>query len=84
MLLAGSVTPVLADVNPPVFVDKWGSGGDGDGEFSTPMGVEVDSDSNVFVVDLFNHRVQVFDPDGDFITEFGSDSPGNDQSAGAL
>ncbi len=54
------------------FVAKWGSGGSGNGQFSNPMGVAVDSSGNVYVVDQLNHRIQKFDGSGEFITKWGS------------
>jgi DNA-binding beta-propeller fold protein YncE len=42
------------------YLDQIGDGGTGDGEFTTPIGVKVDRDSNIWVVDRGNHRVQKF------------------------
>jgi DNA-binding beta-propeller fold protein YncE len=41
------------------------------GTFNSPTNVAVDSESNVYVVDTFNHRVQVFDAEGEFVRMFG-------------
>jgi DNA-binding beta-propeller fold protein YncE len=41
------------------------------GTFSKPLGVAVDADGNVYVTDTMNDRVQIFDPDGNFIQMFG-------------
>jgi DNA-binding beta-propeller fold protein YncE len=41
------------------------------GEFSKPVGVAVDSDGNVYVTDMMNNRVEIFDADGKFISQFG-------------
>jgi DNA-binding beta-propeller fold protein YncE len=48
------------------------------GMFSLPTHVALDGDGNVFVTDTLNNRVEVFDADGQFITEFGKagDGPG--------
>jgi DNA-binding beta-propeller fold protein YncE len=50
----------------------------GPGEFSLPTNVAVDKDGNVFVTDTLNNRVESFDADGNFISEFGKagDGPG--------
>jgi DNA-binding beta-propeller fold protein YncE len=50
-----------------------------DGTFSTPLGVAVDDDGNLYVADTLNERVQVFDADGEFVSAFGKqgDSPGS-------
>ena len=41
------------------------------GTFDRPTNLAVDSDSNVYVVDTFNNRIQVFDADGQFVRMFG-------------
>jgi len=50
----------------------------GPGDFSLPTNVAVDKDGNVFVTDTLNDRVEIFDADGGFISEFGTpgDGPG--------
>ena len=49
------------------------------GQFSLPEGVAVDADSNVYVTDTFNNRVEIFDADGNFVNTFGKngDGPGH-------
>lgn len=48
------------------------------GEFSLPTHVAVDKEGNVYVTDTLNNRVEIFDADGSFISEFGKggDGPG--------
>jgi DNA-binding beta-propeller fold protein YncE len=48
------------------------------GNFSKPTNVAVDRDGNLYVSDTLNFRVQIFDPDGNFIRTFGKagDGPG--------
>jgi uncharacterized protein (TIGR03663 family) len=43
-----------------------------DGEFCEPWGVTVAPDGNVFVADTWNHRIQVFSPEGEFLGKFGT------------
>ena len=55
------------------FIRKWGSSGNGDGQFSYPRdGITVDTSGKVHVADTYNHRVQVFDSSGNFIRKWGS------------
>ena len=51
----------------------------GPGDFSLPTGVAVDKDGNVYVTDTLNNRVEVFDADGAFVSQFGKsgDGPGH-------
>ncbi len=49
------------------FVTKWGSQGTGNGEFKGSRDVGVDSNGNVYVLDISNQRIQKFDSDGTFI-----------------
>ncbi len=48
------------------------------GDFSKPTGVAVDEDGNVYVADMLNYRIEIFDADGKFIRAFGKhgDGPG--------
>ena len=48
------------------------------GQFSMPTNVAVDADGNLYVTDMYNNRVEVFDADGNFIRQWGKsgDRPG--------
>ncbi|HTR25782.1 MAG TPA: SMP-30/gluconolactonase/LRE family protein [Terriglobales bacterium] len=46
------------------------------GTFSLPTGVALDHNGNVYVTDTFNDRVEIFDPDGGFISTFGKNGDG--------
>jgi DNA-binding beta-propeller fold protein YncE len=50
----------------------------GPGEFSLPTNVAVDKEGNVAVTDTLNNRIELFDADGKFVSEFGKagDGPG--------
>lgn len=60
-----------------IFVAKWGandgdgSTGEGDGEFDSPRDVAISSDGSVYVVDEDNDRIQKFDSNGIYISQFG-------------
>jgi DNA-binding beta-propeller fold protein YncE len=66
---------------PPNYVlDKeWGGFGGGPGQFRFPAMIAVDADSNVYVVDQHNHRVQKFDSAGRFLTSCGEKGAGPGQ-----
>ncbi|GEM_PF-2180314 len=51
-------------------VNLFGSNGTGDGQFDTPTGVAVDSQSRILVADRKNNRVQAFSANGNFITKY--------------
>ncbi len=51
------------------FLKSWGSKGTGEREFDTPHSLAVDAKNNVYVADLGNKRIQVFDDDGNFKTQ---------------
>ncbi len=42
------------------------------GTFVEPWGIAVDQQGNVYIVDTWNHRVQKFDRDGNYLLEWGS------------
>jgi DNA-binding beta-propeller fold protein YncE len=49
---------------------SWGSKGKGAGQFDTPHTVCVDRRNRVLVADRANNRVQVFDADGGYLSEW--------------
>jgi DNA-binding beta-propeller fold protein YncE len=49
---------------------SWGEPGLGPGEFYLPHGIAVASDGRVFVCDRESDRIQIFDPDGEYLTEW--------------
>ena len=51
--------------------------GAGNGEFSSPAGIDVDGDDNVYVVDSGNNRVQKFSSTGTYISAWGEAGNGN-------
>jgi DNA-binding beta-propeller fold protein YncE len=54
-----------------VVLSVWGSKGTGAGQFDDPTSVAVDPKTNkVYVADPKNHRIQVFDSDGRFLTKW--------------
>jgi DNA-binding beta-propeller fold protein YncE len=49
---------------------SWGSPGRGPGEFYLPHGIAVAADGRVFVCDLESDRIQIFSPDGEYLSEW--------------
>jgi uncharacterized protein (TIGR03663 family) len=56
-----------------------GAQGVGEGQFNEPRGLAVDSEGNLYVADTYNHRIQVFDADGNFVRAIGSFGTGEGQ-----
>jgi len=52
----------------------WGEKGNKDGEFNNPRDI-LELNDLIYIVDSGNHRIQVFDMNGKFITKFVVDSP---------
>ncbi|MDF1499502.1 MAG: TIGR03663 family protein [Anaerolineales bacterium] len=63
-------------------MELWGTYGNraqGDapgGSFNEPWGIAVAPDGNVYVADTWNHRIQWFTPEGEFIGMFGQEGYG--------
>ncbi len=55
----------------PKVLKTIGSSGNGEGKFHGPQGVCYDRKGYIYVADSGNHRVQKFDPSGNFILSFG-------------
>jgi hypothetical protein len=54
------------------FIRQWGSTGSGNGQFAGVKSLAVDAQGNVYVADVGNKRIQVFDGDGNFKSQFGN------------
>jgi sugar lactone lactonase YvrE len=52
------------------FIKHWGSTGSGQGQFSGAKALAIDAHGNVYVADAGNKRIQVFDSEGTFKSEF--------------
>ena len=52
------------------FIKAWGQKGSAPGEFDTPHSLAMDSQGRLFVADLRNFRVQIFDQDGRYLAEW--------------
>ena len=61
-----------------VYYTNWGSAGEEDGQFSGQNDVDY-FNGKVYVPDYENHRIQIFDPEGNFIAKFGEGGEGDGQ-----
>jgi len=53
------------------FVLQFGGKGKGEGQFNHPSYLALDKKGNIYITDTANHRVEVFDPLGNFLKAFG-------------
>jgi DNA-binding beta-propeller fold protein YncE len=51
-------------------LDSWGMSGTHPGQFNTLHSIALDRDANIYINDRENHRVQVFTPEGEFLTQW--------------
>ena len=54
------------------FIRDWGSTGAAAGQFNGVKALAIDAEGNVYVADAGNKRIQVFDGEGTFKSEFGN------------
>lgn len=51
---------------------QWGSAGSGNSQFNSPTGIAAAADGFVYVADTNNNRIQKFNSNGVFVTQWGS------------
>jgi len=64
-------------------VTTWGETGTGNGQFMGLNDAALDSNGNIYVPDQFNHRIQKFDRDGNYLDQWGTFGTGNGHVWGA-
>src|ERR1041384_2020065 len=64
------ISRVAKDDKNGKFVKSWGSRVTAPGQFNTPHTIAVDAQGNVYVGDRGNKRIQIFDHEGNFKTEY--------------
>ena len=52
-------------------IRSWGEPGDGPGQFRIPHAVCLDNAGSVYIADRENSRIQIFTPDGQYMSEWG-------------
>ncbi|ABS56118.1 NHL repeat containing protein [Methanoregula boonei 6A8] len=90
LVLAGFLLIVLLIIIVPVsaaspiftHVTQWGSSGSGNGQFSQPEEVAINTTGYIYVTDNQNNRIQVFDPSGNYVSQWGSAGSGNGKFEG--
>ena len=66
----GSTGRILKYTADGEFIMEWGEIGIGPGEFRTPHALELESQGRLFVADRGNHRIQIFDQDGNYLDSY--------------
>jgi DNA-binding beta-propeller fold protein YncE len=65
----GGNTRVVKFTGDGTFIKTWGTKGSGQGQFSGPHCIAMDSGGRLYVCDRGNKRIQVFDQEGAYISE---------------
>ena len=66
----GSTGRIVKFTKDGKFIKEWGRIGSGRGEFRTPHAMAFDSRGRLFVADRGNHRIQIFDQDGNYLDSY--------------
>ena len=64
---AGQTGRIMKFTADGTFIKEWGQIGAAHGEFRTPHGMEIDSQNRLWVADRGNHRLEIFDLDGNYL-----------------
>ena len=64
---AGQTARIMKFDADGTFIKEWGQIGTAHGEFRTPHGLEIDSQGRLWVADRGNHRLEIFDLDGNYL-----------------
>jgi len=64
---AGQTGRIMKFAADGTFIKEWGQIGAAHGEFRTPHGIEIDSQNRLWVADRGNHRLEIFDLDGNYL-----------------
>jgi len=66
----GSIGRIVKFTKDGQYIKEWGRIGSAPGEFRTPHALAFDSRGRLFVADRGNHRIQIFDQEGNFIDSY--------------
>jgi sugar lactone lactonase YvrE len=67
---AGATGRILKYAADGTFIKEWGQIGTLHGEFRTPHAMAFDSQGRLFVADRGNHRIEIFDQEGNYLESF--------------
>jgi DNA-binding beta-propeller fold protein YncE len=67
---AGATGRIVKFTKEGKYLKEWGKIGSAPGEFKTPHALAFDSKGRLFVADRGNHRIQIFDQDGNYLDSF--------------
>jgi len=59
------------------YITEFGTGGEGDGQFTWPTSIALDKDGHVYVADEWLNRISIFDKDGTFLSKWGTPGSGD-------
>ena len=65
-----TITRIIKFTPDGKFIKAWGSLGSGKSQFRNPHALAFDSQGRLFVADRVNGRIQIFDQDGKWLTEY--------------
>jgi tripartite motif-containing protein 71 len=66
-IVSPMATPTATQVYP--YTGKWGTSGNGNGQFNQPFGIAA-YNGYIYVVDALNARVEIFDSSGNYVSQF--------------
>lgn len=64
---AGNTARIMKFAADGTFIKQWGEIGTAHGEFRTPHAMEIDSQGRLWVADRGNHRIEIFDLEGNYL-----------------
>lgn len=64
---AGVASRIVKFAADGTFILEWGRVGTLHGELRTPHGIEIDAEGRVLVADRGNHRIEIFDQEGNYL-----------------
>jgi DNA-binding beta-propeller fold protein YncE len=69
-LAPDTITRIIHFTRDGKFIKAWGSLGSGHSQFRNPHALAFDSQGRLFVADRVNGRIQIFDQNGTYLTEY--------------